>query len=132
MKKIKKGDVLYGEISHQQWVEDVIEKYNMLPDLKTIYTESILGEGWDILKHSNHYVQFDIETDNGKTTLNGVFIQLIPNEDMRNIYDHFFLPMENIYTFKKLELEGVSKLEQLKLGHFINIGTATNIIRQQP
>ena len=64
--------------------------------------------------------------------LSGVFIQLIPNDDMRNIYDQFFLPMENIYTLKKLELEGVSKLEQLKLGHFINIGTATNIIRQQP
>lgn len=132
MRKIKKDGIIYGEISHQQWVDDVIEKYSMLPDLKTIYTEHVVGDSWGILKHSNHYVQFDIETDNGKINLTGVFIQLIPNEDMRNVYDHFFLPMENIYTFKKLELEGVSKLEQLKLGHFINIGTATNIIRQQP
>lgn len=132
MKKIKKDDVLYGEISPQQQVNDVIEKYNMLPDLKTIYTEYSIGEGWEILQFANRYIQFDIDTESGKMRLSGVFIQLIPNDDMRNIYDQFFLPMENIYTLKKLELEGVSKLEQLKLGHFINIGTATNIIRQQP
>lgn len=132
MKKIKKDEVLYGEISHQQWAEDVIEKYNMLPDLKTIYTQSTLGEGWQILQHSNRYVKFDIETENGKMTLSGVFVQYIPNEDMRNMFDQLFLPMDNVNAFLKLEKEKASILEQLKLGHFINVGTATNIIRQQP
>lgn len=127
MKKIKKDGIIYGEISHQQWVDDVIEKYNMLPDLKTIYTEYVIGEGWNILQHSNHYVQFDIETDNGKITLYGVFIQSIPNEDMRNIFDHLFLPLKNVGKFLQLEQEKVPESERLKLGHFINIGTATNI-----
>jgi hypothetical protein len=132
MKKIKKDEVLYGEISHQQWVDDVIEKYNMLPDLKTKYADYIVGESWEILQYANRYVQFDIETENGKMTLNGVFVQFIPNEDMRNIFDQLFLPMSNVKAFIKLEKEKAPVTEQLKLGHFINVGTATNIIQKQP
>lgn len=136
MKKTKTDDDLYAEISPEKWAEDTVNKLDMLHDLKTKYINfktfdfnSNAGDKiFKIISNQNKVVKFDIETENGKITLNGVYLKIIPCSEMRNQLDYFFIPIENLVAFKVLDSKKrAGILEMLKLGHFINIGTITNI-----
>lgn len=132
-KRISKDGTLYIETTPEIWAKEITEKYNMLPDLKTIYVNRDLVTDEKIYeiftKFTNRYVSFDIDTEFGEMELNGIILDVgILRDDKRNAYDFLFIPDEKIPEFLEIEKK-IGKFDLLKiihLGHFINVGTARN------
>lgn len=132
-KRISIEGNLYVETTPENWAKDIIEKYNMLPDIKTIYVGKKfvnIIKSCEIFYNINKLISFDIETENGEIELNGVVLDAIPLDERRNCYDFLFIPDFNLIKLKEIENAiGKTKYDILKiihLGHFINMGTAKN------
>lgn len=131
-KRINVDGTLYIETTPEIWAMDITKKYNMLPDLKTIYINRNLvttEKAYEIATNTNKLISFDIDTEEGEMELNGVILDVgILRDDKRNAYDFLFIPDEKIPEFLEIEKK-IGKFDLLKiihLGHFINVGTARN------
>lgn len=131
-KKISIDGNLYIETTPEIWEKEIIEKYNMLPILKSLYINSDLvtiENRKEFFNHTNKKISFDIITEYGEMELNGVILDVLPIDDKRNIYDFLFIPDSYLDEFKKIEntmRNNYDVTNLFRLGHLINICSAKN------
>lgn len=127
MEKCVKNEILYIETTPEFWAKEVIRKYNLLPDIETVFINEPSKNSEfvaNLFKYYNRKISFSIQTKRGIVNLKGVFVDMLPFEEKRNCLDFIFINEDRISeadsSYKGFE-------NNFKIGHLINAGTITNL-----